>query len=126
MNGTALIVEDDRYLHEALTDALTDAGLASVAVSSGAEALARMHDEQPNLVLLDLSLPDMDGLDVCRELRRFSVVPIIMLTGRRGDIDRVVGLEVGADDYLVKPFQRAELVARVRALMRRVREYSQR
>ncbi len=126
MNGTALIVEDDRYLHEALTDALTDAGLASVAVSSGAEALARIHEEQPSLVLLDLSLPDMDGLDVCRELRRFSVVPIIMLTGRRGDIDRVVGLEVGADDYLVKPFQRAELVARVRALMRRVREYSQR
>jgi len=126
MNGTALIVEDDHYLHQSLSEALSDAGLKSTAVISGADALAECEKQQPSLVLLDLSLPDMDGLDVCRELRRHSVVPIIMLTGRRSDIDRIVGLEVGADDYIPKPFHRAELVARVRALLRRANDYTQR
>lgn len=126
MTGRALIVEDDTYLHQALSDALADAGLECYAVTTGAEAIKVCEQLQPNLVLLDLCLPDMDGLDVCRELRRNSTVPIIMVTGRRGDIDRIVGLEVGADDYIVKPFQRGELVARARALLRRVRDYAQR
>jgi DNA-binding response OmpR family regulator len=126
MTGKALIVEDDSYLHQPLSDALADAGLECYAVTTGAEAIRFCQQLQPNLVLLDLCLPDMDGLDVCRELRRNSTVPIIMLTGRRGDIDRIVGLEVGADDYIVKPFQRGELVARARALLRRVRDYARR
>ncbi len=124
-NRNALIVEDDPFLHQPLSDALADAGLHALAVSNGTEALAAYEQHRPSLVLLDLGLPDMDGLDVCRQLRRNSVVPIIMLTGRRTDVDRVVGLEVGADDYVVKPFQRAELVARVRALLRRVTDYQQ-
>jgi two-component system, OmpR family, response regulator MtrA len=123
MNGTALVVEDDHYLHQTLCDALADAGLRAIAVGSGAEAIAACEETMPSLVVLDLSLPDMDGLDVCRDLRRHSVVPIMMVTGRRSDIDRVVGLEVGADDYIIKPFQRSELVARVRALLRRVNVY---
>jgi DNA-binding response OmpR family regulator len=126
MNGTALVVDDDHYLHQTLCDALADAGLRATAVGSGAEAIAACEETMPSLVVLDLSLPDMDGLDVCRDLRRHSVVPIMMVTGRRSDIDRVVGLEVGADDYVVKPFQRAELVARVRALLRRANVYPQR
>ena len=124
MNHTALIVEDDAYLHEGRAEALADAGLKAVAVTTGQEALAAYEQERPALVLLDLCLPDMDGLDVCRKLRRHSVVPIIMLTGRRSEVDRVVGLEVGADDYVLKPFHRAELVARVRALMRRTLDYA--
>lgn len=125
MRGTALIVEDDGFLHETLCATLASAGLQATAVCTGREALAACEHTDFSLVLLDLCLPDMDGLDVCRELRRRSTVPIIMLTGRQADVDRVVGLEVGADDYLTKPFERAELVARVRALMRRVTEYSQ-
>jgi two-component system response regulator MtrA len=125
MNGTAIVVEDEQYLHQPLADALADAGLRAISVATGAEAIAYCQNQQPSLVILDLGLPDMDGLDVCRDLRRHSAVPIIMLTGRRSDIERVVGLEVGADDYVIKPFSRAELVARVRALLRRVHEYSQ-
>jgi DNA-binding response OmpR family regulator len=123
MTGTALIVEDDQVLHQALSDALADAGLRSTTVCTGSEAIAACQKETPTLVVLDLFLPDMNGLDVCRELRKHSVVPVIMVTGRSSDTDRVVGLEVGADDYIVKPFQRAELVARVRALLRRVNVY---
>ncbi len=123
MTRTALIVEDDDYLHGTLADALADAGLEARSVTTGAEALEVCGKESPDLVLLDLGLPDMDGIDVCRQLRQRSVVPIIMITGRRTDVDRIVGLEVGADDYIVKPLQRAELVARVRALLRRIHEY---
>lgn len=126
MTGIAIVVEDEPYLHQPLAEALADAGLEALPVSNGAEAIACCRDSRPSLVVLDLGLPDMDGLDVCRQLRRDSTVPIIMLTGRRSDIERVVGLEVGADDYVVKPFSRAELVARIRALLRRVGEYSQR
>jgi len=125
MNRTALIIEDDDCLHEAISDALADAGLDAHAVYTGGEALEACEQHQPDLVVLDLGLPDMDGLDVCRKLRQRSVVPIIMLTGRRSDVDRVVGLEVGADDYIVKPFQRSELIARTRALLRRIHEYPQ-
>ena len=125
MDRTALIVEDDVLLHHALTDALADAGLQATAVSTGEAALAACTETNPAVVLLDLALPDMDGLDVCRNLRRESTVPIIMLTGRSKEMDHVVGLEVGADDFIAKPFRRSELVARVRALLRRVHDYSQ-
>jgi DNA-binding response OmpR family regulator len=123
MTKTALIVEDDDLLHETLSDALADAGLSSITVKTGADAISACEQHTPDLVLLDLCLPDMDGLDVCRQLRTRTVVPIMMLTGRRGEVDRIVGLEVGADDYICKPFQRGEFVARVRALLRRVHEY---
>ena len=123
MNGTALIVEDDESLHEAMSEALADAGLHTIVVASGKAALEVASENHLSIVLLDLGLPDMDGLDVCRNIRHQSTVPVIMLTGRREELSQVVGLEVGADDYIAKPFGRSELVARVRALLRRVHDY---
>lgn len=121
-----LIIEDDAGLHETLTEALADIGLDAQVAVNGEEALEMCGEDSPDLILLDLGLPDIDGIDVCRRLRQDSVVPIIIITGRRDDVERVVGLEVGADDYIVKPFKRSELVARVRALLRRVHEYPER
>jgi two-component system, OmpR family, response regulator RegX3 len=107
-----LVVEDDDAISTSLVDGLRDAGFDVDAVGTGGAALAaRGHD----LVLLDLGLPDMDGYDVCRALRAASDVPIIVLTARSDELDRVLGLELGADDYVVKPFGFRELVARVRA-----------
>jgi len=111
-----LVVEDDDAIATSLVDGLGDAGYAADAVATGIEALAATgHD----LVLLDLGLPDMDGHDVCRALRAASDVPIIVLTARSDELDRVLGLELGADDYVVKPFGFRELVARIRAVSRR-------
>jgi two-component system, OmpR family, response regulator RegX3 len=111
-----LVVEDDDAISTSLVDGLRDAGFDVDAVGTGGAALAaRGHD----LVLLDLGLPDMDGYDVCRALRAASDVPIIVLTARSDELDRVLGLELGADDYVVKPFGFRELVARVRAVSRR-------
>jgi DNA-binding response OmpR family regulator len=111
-----LVVEDDDAIATSLVDGLGDAGYAADAVATGTEALAATgHD----LVLLDLGLPDMDGHDVCRALRAASDVPIIVLTARSDELDRVLGLELGADDYVVKPFGFRELVARIRAVSRR-------
>ncbi|NSW57355.1 MAG: response regulator transcription factor [Armatimonadetes bacterium] len=125
MNRTALVVEDEAYLHQALSDALADAGLTAQIVTSGGSALEACTAGSPDIILLDLCLPDMDGLDVCRQLRSRSAVPIVMLTARHSEVDRIVGLELGADDYVVKPFHRGELVARIRAILRRVNEYPQ-
>jgi DNA-binding response OmpR family regulator len=111
-----LLVEDDKAIAESLVEGLTAAGHSVVHVASGAEALAERGQE---LVLLDLGLPDMDGRDVCRELRQRSKTPIIMLTARGEEFDRVLGLELGADDYVTKPFSLRELVARIRAVGRR-------
>jgi DNA-binding response OmpR family regulator len=111
-----LVVEDDDAISTSLVDGLRDAGFDVDAVGTGGAALAaRGHD----LVLLDLGLPDMDGYDVCRALRAASDVPIIVLTARSDELDRVLGLELGADDYVVKPFGFRELVARIRAVSRR-------
>jgi two-component system, OmpR family, response regulator RegX3 len=111
-----LVVEDDEPIATSLVDGLVDAGFTAEAVATGAEALAATgHD----LVLLDLGLPDIDGYDVCRSMRAASDVPIIVLTARSDELDRVVGLELGADDYVVKPFGFRELVARIRAVTRR-------
>ena len=110
------MVEDDVAISTSLVDGLRDAGFEADAVATGGEALvATGHD----LVLLDLGLPDMDGYDVCRALRAASDVPIIVLTARSDEVDRVLGLELGADDYVVKPFGFRELVARIRAVSRR-------
>ena len=111
-----LLVEDEDAIAEPLTEGLRREGFDVVRVASGGDALGAA---EPDLVLLDLRLPDIDGLRVCRELRARSDVPIIMITAKGEEIDKVVGLEVGADDYLVKPFGFRELLARVRAVTRR-------
>ena len=115
-----LLVEDDNSIAMSLVDGLTDAGYAVIRAATGGAAIELEAAETPDVVLLDLGLPDMDGRDVCRVLRGRSRVPIIMLTARSDEFDRVLGLELGADDYVTKPFSFRELVARIRALARRV------
>jgi two-component system alkaline phosphatase synthesis response regulator PhoP len=114
-----LVVEDDMQIARNLRDYLEVAGFEVTAVGDGSAALASIRGDRPDLLVLDLGLPGIDGLDVARELRRTSTVPIVMLTARGEESDRIVGLELGADDYLVKPFSPKELVARVRAVLRR-------
>jgi DNA-binding response OmpR family regulator len=114
-----LVVEDETMIARLVRDYLEHAGFEAVVVGDGETALASARRSMPDLVVLDLGLPGRDGLDVARTLRRTSSVPIVMLTARGDETDRVVGLELGADDYLVKPFSPKELVARVRAVLRR-------
>ncbi|MGB3714410.1 MAG: response regulator transcription factor [Candidatus Promineifilaceae bacterium] len=120
MADKILIVEDEARIVRTLRLYLEKAGYSVSAVYDGSQALYAFRQEQPSLVILDLNLPGADGLDVCRSLRRHSSVPIIMLTARIEEEDRLVGLELGADDYIVKPFSPREVVARVRAVLRRV------
>ena len=117
-----LIIDDDWVLAEAVGKALANSGFRVVLAANAAEGLRELASGRTDLVLLDLALPDMDGVEVCRHIRRQSDVPIIMLTARADETDRVVGLEVGADDYVCKPFSVRELVARVKAVLRRVSE----
>ena len=114
-----LVVEDEDSFVEALTIGLNREGFRVEVAQDGAQALSRFHELKPDLVLLDLMLPRVSGIDVCREIRKFSTVPIIMVTAKSSEIDMVVGLEVGADDYITKPYRIRELVARLRALLRR-------
>jgi two-component system, OmpR family, response regulator RegX3 len=116
---TILLVEDERAITDPLAEALEREGFNPAVAGSAAEALEKAQGQAPNLVLLDIGLPDGSGLDVCRELRKRSEVPIIMLTARGSEADRVAGLELGADDYIVKPFSAREVMARVRAVLRR-------
>ena len=117
--ATLLLVEDEESFIDALTVGLTREGFQVVVARDGAEALACFDEVAPDLVLLDVMLPKLSGLDVCRALRKKSNVPIIMVTARAGEIDTVVALEVGADDYVTKPYRLRELVARMRAVLRR-------
>jgi two-component system alkaline phosphatase synthesis response regulator PhoP len=117
---TILVVDDELKITRLLRDYLEQAGFRVVTAADGPAALRSARLEQPDMIVLDLGLPGLDGLDVTRTLRRTSDVPIIMLTARAEESDRIVGLELGADDYLVKPFSPKELVARVRAVLRRV------
>ncbi|CAN5134643.1 response regulator transcription factor [soil metagenome] len=119
MARTVLVVDDEQSLREALAWSLEQDGHRVITAADGREALERFRAEQPDLVLLDLMLPELSGMEVCRILRHESDVPILMLTARGSEIDKVVGLEVGADDYVTKPFSQRELQARVRALLRR-------
>jgi two-component system alkaline phosphatase synthesis response regulator PhoP len=119
MNELILVVDDEPKIVRLARDYLERSGYRVLPVYDGPSALSAARQEQPDLVVLDLNLPGMDGLDVCRALRRESSVPIIMLTARVEETDRLIGLEVGADDYIVKPFSPRELVARVRAVLRR-------
>jgi two-component system alkaline phosphatase synthesis response regulator PhoP len=116
---TILVVDDEPKILQIARDYLENAGYRVIEAGDGQNALGRAQSEQPDLVVLDLGLPGMDGLDVCRQLRRRSDVPIIMLTARGEESDKLVGLELGADDYIVKPFSPKEMVARVRAVLRR-------
>ena len=114
-----LVVEDEASFVEALTIGLRREGFEVVVAVDGAEALARFDEVAPDLVLLDVMLPKISGIDVCRQLRKKTQVPIIMVTAKGAEIDTVVGLEVGADDYVTKPYRLRELVARMRAVLRR-------
>jgi len=117
---SVLIVEDESALVRLIRDYLVHDGFRVMAAGDAATAMQRFKQDQPDLIMLDLGLPDRNGLDVTREIRRTSTTPIIILTARGEETDRVVGLELGADDYMVKPFSPKELVARIRAILRRV------
>ena len=116
---TVLVVEDEMRIARLVRDYLEHAGFEVIVTGDGESALSSARGSKPDLIVLDLGLPGRDGLDVTRELRRTSSVPIVMLTARGDEADRIVGLELGADDYVVKPFSPRELVARVRAVLRR-------
>ncbi|HEY52148.1 MAG TPA: response regulator transcription factor [Caldilineae bacterium] len=120
MNETILLVDDEPKNVRLVRDYLEKSNFRVVTALDGVTALAAARHERPDLVVLDLNLPGMDGLDVCRALRRESNVPIIMLTARVAETDRLIGLELGADDYITKPFSPRELVLRVKAVLRRV------
>ena len=119
MDARILLVEDDPSIREVTAIGLGAAGFAVTTAADGVEGLERFRSEPPDLVLLDIMLPRMDGYEVCRQIRRAATVPIIMLTARGDTMDVVVGLEAGADDYVRKPFDLPELIARIRAALRR-------
>lgn len=119
--GTILVVDDDPQIRDVLRIALERAGFAVTEAVDGATGLAAAAQTNPDLVVLDIGLPEMDGREVCRQLRRTSEVPVLFLTAEGDEIDRVVGLELGADDYVTKPFSPRELVARLRAILKRSR-----
>ena len=119
MARTILVVEDEPTLRETLVDALEGDGFRVIAAADGREALTQFRGERPDLVLLDLMLPELSGVEVTRIIRAESGVPIVMLTAKDSELDKVVGLELGADDYVTKPFSLRELTARIRALFRR-------
>lgn len=121
MSQKVLVVEDEPTLLETLDYSLAKQGYTVFAVKDGHEALKLARREEPDLVVLDVMLPGMDGFEICRVLRQETNVPIIMLTAKADEVDKIVGLEVGADDYLTKPFSMRELLARVKAHLRRVR-----
>jgi len=121
MNELILVVDDEAKIVKLAKDYLENSSFRVRTAANGQTALAIARQEKPDLIVLDLNLPGMDGLDVCRSLRRESDVPIIMLTARVEETDRLIGLELGADDYITKPFSPRELVARVKVVLRRVR-----
>ena len=124
MRPHVLVVEDETSISEPLAEHLAKEGFDPLVTGTVADATTAYEAREPDFLLLDVMLPDGDGRDLCREIRRHSDVPIIMLTARGEEVDRIVGLELGADDYVVKPFSAGELVARMRAIMRRGRTSS--
>jgi DNA-binding response OmpR family regulator len=119
MKGTIVVVEDEANIADLVGMYLEREGFRVLKCATGADGLDAFRSQRPRLMVLDVGLPDTDGLEVCKEIRRTSQIPVIFLTARDGEVDRVLGLELGADDYLTKPFSPAELVARVRAVLRR-------
>ena len=116
---SVLVVEDESSIASFVALYLKNAGYAVRTAATGGEALSQVAASQPTLIVLDLMLPDIDGIEVCRRIRKGSDIPILMLTARDEDVDKIIGLEVGADDYLTKPFNPRELVARVKSILRR-------
>lgn len=125
MDKTILVVDDEKPIADILQFNLTKEGYRVICAYDGDEALEKVEEEQPDLMLLDIMLPKRDGMDVCREIRKKYDFPIIMLTAKGSEIDKVLGLEMGADDYVTKPFSTRELIARVKANMRRLQVTSQ-
>ncbi|MCB9758814.1 MAG: response regulator transcription factor [Alphaproteobacteria bacterium] len=121
MNAHILVVDDDPRLREVVRYALSRAGFRIDEASDGAEALRRFAADRPDLIVLDVLMPEMDGIEVCRRIRQESDVPIVFLSSRDEEVDRVLGLELGGDDYVTKPFSPRELVSRVKAVLRRTR-----
>lgn len=119
MSQHILIADDDAQIRDILRIGLTQSGFGVTEVGDGRAAVDQVRRAMPDLIILDIGMPEMDGLDVCREVRRTSSVPILFLTAQDDEIDRVVGLELGADDYVAKPFSPRELIARVRAILKR-------
>jgi len=120
VNSRLLIIDDDEKLNKLLTDYLGKMGFEVMSATLPSQGLEKLERETPDLVILDVMLPEMDGFEVCRTIRQSSTIPVIMLTARGEVMDRVVGLEIGADDYLPKPFEPRELVARIQSILRRV------
>jgi DNA-binding response OmpR family regulator len=116
---SVLVVEDEASIASFVSLYLKNAGYEVRSAANGVEALASVQKEQPSLIVLDLMLPDIDGIEICRRIRQKSDIPILMLTARDEDVDKIIGLEVGADDYMTKPFNPRELVARVKSILRR-------
>lgn len=123
--STVLIVEDERNLNKILSDYLTHHGFSPISAHTAEQGLREWQTRKPALILLDLNLPDKDGLDVARTIRKSDQTPIIMITARIEELDRLIGLELGADDYIIKPFSPREVVARVKAVLRRSPAYLQ-
>src|SRR5436189_2643197 len=116
---SVLVVEDEASIASFVSLYLKNAGYEVRTATNGADGLSSVQSQQPDLIVLDLMLPDIDGIEVCKRIRQRSDVPILMLTARDEDVDKIIGLEVGADDYLTKPFNPRELVARVKSILRR-------
>ncbi len=116
---TILVVDDDPHIREVICFALKKEGFATVEAENGEQALTRFQETPPDLVVLDIVMPELDGTEVCKALRRVSAVPIVFLSSRDDEVDRILGLELGGDDYMTKPFSPRELTARVRAILRR-------
>lgn len=114
-----LVVDDDPHIREVVLFAIEKAGMSAEEAGDGAEALNVYSESKHHMIILDISMPEMDGLDVCREIRKYSDVPILFLSARDEEVDRIVGLEIGGDDYLTKPFSPRELVARIKAILKR-------
>ncbi|HTC97637.1 MAG TPA: response regulator transcription factor [Bradyrhizobium sp.] len=120
MTHRILAVDDDLHIREVIRVALRKAGMTVTEARDGKEGLARFAADRPDLIILDIGMPELDGLEVCRQIRKSSDVPILFLTARDDEIDRVLGLEIGGDDYVTKPFSPRELIARVNVILRRV------
>ncbi len=115
-----LVVDDDPHIREVICFALEKDGMAAIVARDGAEALVRCAEKAPDLIILDVGMPELDGLEVCKEIRKTSDVPILFLSARDDEIDRILGLEIGGDDYVTKPFSPRELVARIKVILKRL------
>jgi len=117
-----LIIDDDANIREVITFAVEQAGMIPIEAADGVEGLAKFDSDSPDLVVLDVMMPEMDGLEVCRKIRKTSDVPILFLSARNEEIDRIIGLEIGGDDYVSKPFSPRELTARINVILRRTKK----